>query len=532
MSSIIVVLGTQWGDEGKGKIVDLLASKADVVCRFNGGNNAGHTVVVTKSTEIESHQKKLNLYSINLNKKTFYFSLDSETEENKVEYDFHSLPSGVINENCISIIGNGCVINLIDLLDEINKCEAKGLKNLNKRLFISNRAHLVFNFHKLKDICMEEMKGKDSLGTTKKGIGPAYASKSYRNGMTIGEFMAMGEVEFTDKFFEILNETLEKEWIDKYKTNFDINPEFLLNLKTKLESFHPFYLLREILQDCYCIFGDEVVNSIQLIDELKQNKFGVEEFKKFAANKFDFNNECEVLSKIQSKIKNCVTDTVYLLNQILQEPDKIIVAEGANAALLDIDHGSYPFVTSSNCTIGSVCSGLGVSPKNLGEIIGVVKAYSTRVGAGPMPTELSDDIGNHLQKVGREIGVTTGRIRRCGWLDLVAVKYSTMINGYTCLAITKIDILSGLKEIKIATSYKNGKGELIDKFPANSKEWVNIEPVYETFEGWSESIENCKSWEELPLNAIKYLNFISNFLNVPIKFIGTGKARNNIIFLN
>ena len=326
MSKATVVLGSQWGDEGKGKIVDLLAVNADVVCRFNGGNNAGHTVIA-----------------------------------NGVEYDFHLLPSGITNEQCISIIGNGCVIHLPDLLKEIAKNELKGLKNWQQRLYISDRAHLVFDLHQEIDGLIEGHKGKDSLGTTKKGIGPTYSSKATRNGVRVCDLMYDFEI-FEDKF-----RSLVKYSKAMYSNLSDINIE----------------------------------------SELQRYK------------------------EIREQIRPCVKDATYFLNNMFKIPDKFIIIEGANAAMLDIDFGTYPYVTSSSCTIGGVCSGLGIQPGYIGNIIAIVKAYTTRVGLGAFATELLNETGEYLQTVGKEVGVTTGRKRRCGWLDLVVLKYSAMINGYT-----------------------------------------------------------------------------------------------------
>jgi adenylosuccinate synthase len=423
MSVGTVILGSQWGDEGKGKIVDLLATKANAVCRFNGGNNAGHTVIA-----------------------------------NGIEYDFHMLPSGIINEDCISVIGNGCVIHIPDLLKEIAKNEEKGLKNWHKRLFISNRAHLVFDLHQEIDGLVEGAKGKDSLGTTKKGIGPTYSSKATRNGIRVCD-----------------------------------------------------------LVDEFCIFEQKFRSLVKYSTETNPN-----------LSKIDVEAQLAYYKDIREKFRPCVKDTVTLLNNLFKTPDQFIIMEGANAAMLDIDFGTYPYVTSSSCSIGGVCSGLGIKPAFIGDVIAIVKAYTTRVGEGAFASELLDKTGEYLQNVGKEYGVTTGRKRRCGWLDLVVLKYTSMVNGYTKLAITKLDILDQLPEIKIAVSYKY-KGEVLDSLPASMSILEKVEVEYKTFSGWMSDISKCRTWEALPENAKVYLKFIEDFLEVPIKYIGVGKEREAII---
>lgn len=425
MSRGTVILGSQWGDEGKGKIVDLLAVKADVVCRFNGGNNAGHTVIA-----------------------------------NNIEYDFHLLPSGIINESCISIIGNGCVIHLPDLLKEIAKNEAKGLKDWQSRLQISNRAHLVFDLHQEIDGLVEGSKGKDSLGTTKKGIGPTYSSKATRNGIRV---------------CDLFN---------------DMN-----------------------------IFEQKFRNLVKYSKETQPNLSNI-----------NIESQLELYKELREKFKMCVKDTTFFLNNIFSLPDKFIIIEGANAAMLDIDFGTYPYVTSSSCTVGGVCSGLGVKPAYVGDVIAIVKAYTTRVGEGAFASELTNEIGEYLQTVGKEVGVTTGRKRRCGWLDLVVLKYTNMINGYTKLAITKLDVLDQLAEIKIAVAYKYN-GEILDSYPASMEILEKVEVEYKTFAGWNTSISKCRDLASLPENAKIYVKFIEEFLNVPVKYIGVGKEREAVIEL-
>jgi adenylosuccinate synthase len=423
MSKATIILGSQWGDEGKGKIVDFLATKADIVCRFNGGNNAGHSVIA-----------------------------------NGVEYDFHLLPSGIINENCISIIGNGCVVHLPDLLKEIEKNEAKGLKNWQDRLYISDRAHLVFDLHQEIDGLYETQRGKDSLGTTRKGIGPTYASKVTRNGLRMCDLIGDFGV------FE-----------NKYRSLVKTSNEMYANL-----------------------------------------------------SQIDIDADLNRYKGIRETIGPCVKDVTYLLSNALKQPHKTILVEGANAAMLDIDFGTYPYVTSVSCAIGGVCTGLGMQPNRIGDVIGIVKAYTTRVGLGPFVTELKDEIGEYLQRVGKEVGVTTGRKRRCGWLDLVVLKYTHMINGYTQLALTKLDVLDELDELKIAIAYKY-KGQVLNSFPANMDILEEVEVEYATFAGWNESIKECRSYDMLPENAKIYVKFIQDFMQVHVRYIGVGKERESII---
>uniref|UniRef100_A0A3P9ISZ9 Adenylosuccinate synthetase n=1 Tax=Oryzias latipes TaxID=8090 RepID=A0A3P9ISZ9_ORYLA len=360
-NKVTVVLGAQWGDEGKGKVVDLLAMDADIVCRCQGGNNAGHTVVV-----------------------------------DSVEYDFHLLPSGVLNKKATSFIGNGVVIHLPGLFEEAEKNlqKGKGLQGWEERLKISERAHIVFNFHQAVDGIQEQQRQQQegkNLGTTKKGIGPAYSSKAARNGLRVCDLVSDFSV-FEDKCLA-----------EHYKRMY---PKLNINIEEELE-----------------------------------------QLKGFA-----------------ERLRPLVTDGVYFMHKALTGPSKKILVEGANAALLDIDFGTYPFVTSSNCTVGGVCTGLGVPPSYVGRVYGVVKAYTTRVGVGAFPTEQDNDIGELLQSRGREFGVTTGRRRRCGWLDLVLVRYAHMVNGFSAIALTKLDILDTLPEIKVGVAYKVD-GEPLPSFP-------------------------------------------------------------------
>uniref|UniRef100_A0A9J7Y1T3 Adenylosuccinate synthetase n=1 Tax=Cyprinus carpio carpio TaxID=630221 RepID=A0A9J7Y1T3_CYPCA len=416
-NKVTVVLGAQWGDEGKGKVVDLLAQDADMVCRCQGGNNAGHTVVV-----------------------------------DSVEYDFHLLPSGIINPKVTAFIGNGVVIHLPGLFEEAEKNMRKG-KGWENRLIISDRAHIGRLMSHLLSV------SPPSLGTTKKGIGPVYSAKAARSGLRICDLLADFQ-EFSERF---------------------------KHLASQYKSMYP---------------------SLEI----------------------DMDGELEKLKTYVDRLKPMVRDGVFFMYKALHGSSKKILVEGANAALLDIDFGTYPFVTSSNCTVGGVCTGLGMPPQNVGEVYGVVKAYTTRVGIGAFPTEQNNEIGELLQTRGKEVGVTTGRKRRCGWLDLVLIKYAHMINGFTALALTKLDILDVLPEIKVGVAYKVD-GEIIQHFPANQEVLHKVEVQYETLPGWKTDTSAVRTFEELPENAQKYIFYIEDHLGVPVKWIGVGKSRESMIQL-
>jgi len=418
---VSVVLGAQWGDEGKGKLVDLLTENMELVCRCQGGNNAGHTVVVGDKA-----------------------------------YDFHILPCGIIWEGCESLVGNGCVIHLPGFFDELEKNIAKGLTGWESRLKVSDRAHLVFDFHQavdgLQESNREGLANTTKLGTTKKGIGPTYASKMNRTGVRLADLMDNFE-DFANKF--------------------------------------------RILADNYMVA--------------------------FPSLKVDKEAEVERYRAFAERIRPLVVESVSYLHNKLAQGKKVLV-EGANAAMLDIDFGTYPYVTSSNCSIGGVCTGLGLPPKMVGEVFGVVKAYTTRVGDGPFPTELCNDFGDFLQKEGHEFGVTTGRPRRCGWLDLPLLRFTNQVNGYTALALTKLDILDKLDEIKIGVNYiKNGK--VLDHYPSGLFQFEGVEVEYITMPGWNTSIAQCKSFDELPANAQNYVLKIEELLGLPMRWVGVGPSR-------
>lgn len=416
--SVKVVIGAQWGDEGKGKVTDKLAETADYVVRFSGGNNAGHTVIVGED-----------------------------------KYELHLIPSGILYPEKKSVIGNGVVIDPISLVEEIE--DLKERKITFNNFFISEQAHVVMPYHKKFDGLEEKRKGDDKIGTTKKGIGPTYTDKAARRGIRICDLM-------DEEIF-----------------------------KTKLKS---------ILE-----YKNLIASKIYNVEE-----FSFEDI---------FNEYMEAAEQIRSY----VTDTSLLLDNAYKA-DKNIFFEGAQGTLLDIDYGTYPFVTSSNPTSGGVCTGAGFGPTRIDDIIGVAKAYITRVGAGPFPTELFNEMGEFLLEKGHEFGVTTGRPRRCGWLDLPLLKYAVRVNGITELVLTKVDVLSGLEEIKVCTSYQDGKCEISQAGMEGKRE-----VIYETFPGWEEDISGETEFNKLPKAAKEYINMIEEEINIPITVIGTGPEREDAI---
>nr|CAD7424414.1 unnamed protein product [Timema monikensis] len=449
VSKVTVVLGAQWGDEGKGKVVDMLATEVDIVCRCQGGNNAGHTVVVDST-----------------------------------EYDFHLLPSGIINPKCKSVIGNGVVIHLPGLFDELEKNEAKGLANWEDRLLISDRAHIVFDFHQQVDGLQELEKGQKSLGTTKKGIGPTYSSKATRNGIRVADLLGDFD-QFIENGCMVYDITLIIDWIAG-------NREIMVRFWSGV-----LWVVSHALSSCKCRFQSLASVYQRMFPDLQVNvEAEIVRYKAYA-----------------ERVRPYVVDTVSYLHSALKKGQRVLV-EGANAAMLDIDFGTYPYVTSSNCSIGGVCTGLGLPPCHIGEVIGVVKAYTTRVGDGPFPSELKDEIGELLQTRGSEVGVTTKRKRRCGWLDIPLLQYTAVVNGYSALCLTKLDILDTLSEIKMVVAYKK-KGKVLDYFPANAAEVGCVEVEYETLPGWNSNIENIREYDKLPECARKYVERIEDLLQIP-----------------
>lgn len=421
MSKVDVVLGAFYGDEGKGKIIDYLSTNADVSIRCTGGNNAGHTI-----------------------------------EVNGVKYAFHLIPSGILNEGTLAVIGNGVVIDPKVLIEEINKLKSNGISVDN--LKISDKAHIIMPYHIAMDKLLEENRGAGKIGTTACGIGPAYCDKYERSGIRVQDFIR------PERFNDIVR----------------------TNVESKNKIFE--------------IYGKEQLDVEKIIEE--------------------YTTYAEIL-------KPYVVDTVVLLHNAIKD-DKKLLCEGAQATLLDIDFGSYPFVTSSNPSMGGICAGSGVSPKDIGEIYGVIKAYSSRVGAGPFLTEQLNEDGDKIRELGHEYGTTTKRPRRCGWLDLVAIKYSVMVNGITGIAINHMDTIGKFDKIPLCVAY-NHKGKVTTDFSTNPDYLKNCEPVYEIFDGNFGDISHCKTREELPINAQKYLNRIEEVLEIPVKFIGTGAGREELI---
>ncbi|MGM0410297.1 MAG: adenylosuccinate synthase [Bacillota bacterium] len=420
-----IVVGAQWGDEGKGKVTDMLASTADVVVRFGGGNNAGHTVIV-----------------------------------NDEKFELHLIPSGILYPDETCVIGNGVVIDPVALVEEMKGLEKRDISLDN--LYISETAHVVMPYHRLLDGLEEKRKGADKIGTTGKGIGPTYTDKAARKGIRV---------------IDLLDEKRLRNRLEK-----------ALDYKN---------LLLEKIYDKKALEVDEI------IDEYKESI---------------------------EKIRPHVTNTSLLIDEAVKD-DKKVFFEGAQGTLLDIDYGTYPYVTSSNPTAGGVCTGAGIGPVQIDDVIGVAKAYITRVGEGPFPTELKGKVGDKLREKGHEFGVTTGRPRRCGWLDIPVLKHAVRVNGLTEIVLTKLDILSGFKEIKMCTAYKKGD-EVLEEFPANFEILEDYEPVYESFAAWEEDISKIRKYENLPENAKKFIEKIEEMVNTPISVIGIGPGREEAIIKN
>ena len=422
----IVIIGTQWGDEGKGKLVDLLAADADIVVRFQGGNNAGHTMVVAGEQFIS-----------------------------------HLVPSGILQgKTCV--IGNGVVVDPEVLIGEIDYLQDKGIDAGPKSLLISERAHLIMPYHQAVDHAREKMKGDKKIGTTGRGIGPTYEDKATRRGV---------------RFVDLLNPAKFEE---KVRTILDEKNYYLKN-----------YLNADIVEP------DEVISKYRMFAE---------------------------------RLAPHVANVSVIIFESIQN-GKQILFEGAQGTHLDIDHGTYPFVTSSNTVSGNACAGAGVGPKEISGVIGVVKAYTTRVGAGPFPTELLDEIGDAIQSKGAEFGATTGRRRRCGWLDAVIVRNAVRLNGLTGVGITKLDVLGGLEELQVCNAYRY-KDQVLKHFPADLDILGRCEPLYETLPGWQEDISGVRSYDELPENTKRYLKRVEELIETPIQIISVGPGREETIVLN
>ena len=423
----VIVVGAQWGDEGKGKVVDYFAKQANAIVRYAGGNNAGHTIVVKGETTI-----------------------------------LHLIPSGVLHKGKVGVLGNGMVVDPAVLLKEMEGLARKGVKLTSKNFFISERAHLIMPYHRRIDHAREKAKSKKGkIGTTGRGIGPAYEDKANRDGI---------------RFVDLLNE-------DGFEER-----------------------LRAALKE--------------------KNAYLKRVFKEPG---FSFSAVRKEYLGYAKRLKRYVTDVSLLLDGMLVKGKKILF-EGAQGTLLDIDHGTYPFVTSSNAGVGGVLAGCGVAPYFLQEIVGVIKAYTTRVGGGPFPTELADAVGEHLRREGAEYGATTGRARRCGWFDAVVGRYGVRVNGFTGLALTKLDTLTGIDPIRICTGYRVGRKQ-ITEFPADIRQMAQAKPIYEDLPGWKEDIRGARSLEDLPRNAIRYVKRLEALVGVPFFLMSVGPQRQQSIII-
>jgi adenylosuccinate synthase len=418
---IDVILGLQWGDEGKGKVVDYLAPQYHMVARFQGGPNAGHTLI-----------------------------FDGK------KYVLHTIPSGIFRENLLNLIGNGVVIDPITLEKEIQKLSEAGVE-FQSRLYVARKAHLILPTHRYLDAASENAKGKAKIGSTLRGIGPTYMDKTGRNGLRVGDIFSPN---FQEKY-----DTLKQ----KHLTLLGQYPAVDFDLEA---------------EETKWMASLALLRSLNMVD-------------------------CE-----------------YFINQALKD-GKRILAEGAQGSMLDIDFGTYPFVTSSNTITAGVCTGLGVAPQTIKEVIGITKAYCTRVGSGPFPTELNDETGEALRKAGHEFGATTGRPRRCGWIDLPQLKYTILLNGVTQLAVTKLDVLNDFNPLRAATHYKMGH-ELTKDLPYDLCD-EDVQPQYSDFPGWEQDLGNCQEYDELPGTAREYLNFLEQELEVPITMISVGPDRVSLI---
>ncbi len=421
----LVIIGAQWGDEGKGKIVDILARDADVVVRYQGGSNAGHTVINERGI-----------------------------------YIFHLIPSGILYRGTTCVIGNGVVVDPGALIDEMDQLQAKGI-TIGKNFVVSQRAHLILPYHKAIDRASEQSKGSRKIGTTGRGIGPSYADKMARIGIRMGD---------------LLNPPLFRK---KLEENL-VEMNWFLERLYKVETFQ--------------------------VDKVFDQYMGYAE-----------------------RLKSHIVDTITLLNRAISK-NKTVLFEGAQGTHLDVDFGTYPYVTSSSSAAGGACTGTGVGPTMIDAVMGIAKAYTTRVGSGPLPTELTDEVGQGLQERGREFGSTTGRARRCGWFDAVVVRHATQVNGLTSLAVTKLDVLDGCKELKLCTGYKQG-GVLYKEMPADLEVLTDCRPVYERMKGWSASTTGATTYKQLPVEAKRYLGRIEELAQCRIDMISTGSKRAETIIL-
>ncbi len=421
----VVVVGLQWGDEGKGKIVDYLSEKADVVARYQGGHNAGHTVVIKSE-----------------------------------KFILHLIPSGILYKGKKCLIGNGVVIDPAALIEEINGLTARGVE-IKGNLFISKNAHVIMPYHMALDRESEKIRGKKSIGTTGRGIGPAYCDKIGRTGIRMADLL---------------------------------QPP---------------------------IFQEKLAAHLLYVNYLLENLY--------KAKPFSADDIYDDYMRYADQLSAHVADTDIMINKTIAEKGNVLF-EGAQGTLLDIDHGTYPFVTSSNAVAGGACTGLGVGPTKISRVLGVVKAYTTRVGSGPFPTEIADELGDSLREKGGEYGATTGRPRRCGWLDIVILRHAARINGATGIAVTKLDILDGIDTIKICSAYRY-KGKIYDEFPKEMNVFEECEPVYEEMRGWNSSTRGIRQFSELPKAAKAYIKTVEKMLGVKVHMISTGQRRDELIAL-
>jgi adenylosuccinate synthase len=447
----LVIVGAQWGDEGKGKIVDLLADDADVIVRFQGGNNAGHTIV-----------------------------------RQGEKFKFHLIPSGILHADKVCVIGNGVVLDPAILLGEIDGLRRRGIDV--GSLKISANAHLIMPYHVLLDTAGEVKLGKLSIGTTRRGIGPCYADKALRLGIRVQDLLD------------------EKILRTKIRAALEPKQQALRELSVRRRK------LRKEAGE-----GAEREASEQTREDTPDPRL-------------DLHSMVEEHVSFGHRLEPHIADTARLCWDAL-DADQTVLFEGAQATLLDLDHGTYPFVTSSNPIAGAATIGAGVGPADIDEVWGVAKAYATRVGAGPFPTELTDEVGRHMLERGHEYGTTTGRERRCGWLDLVALRYAVRLNAMTALTITKLDVLQGIDPLRVAVRYRSKEGAIFDRFPYHQSILHSATPIYEDLPGFDADVEACRSEAELPPQAHAYLNYISEFVGVPIRLVGVGPDREQVVWI-
>src|SRR5437763_4256342 len=425
---VIAVIGAQWGDEGKGKIVDLLAERFDIVVRYQGGHNAGHSVQIGNQSFV-----------------------------------LHLLPSGIVHEGKTCVLGNGMVIDPKAFFEEADRLESQGVRVTPERVRVSSRAHLILPYHRALDHTSEERLGNERVGTTLRGIGPAYEDKAGRRGIRVADALVP----------DVLRSRIERNLEDANRI--------------------------------IVAYGGVALNADEIFDET---------------------------SRLAERLEPFITDTTYFINKSAREGHSILI-EGAQATLLDVDHGTYPFVTSSSTTAGGASTGLGLAPQRITGVLGIVRTYTTRVGEGPFPTEMlkgEEELGQMIRERGREYGAVTRRPRRCGWFDAFATRYAAEINGFTSVALTKLDVLDALDEIKVCTGYRLN-GQSVDAFPAVSQDLRNVEPIYETLPGWKCSTVGITDLSELPRAAREYVNFLSNHIGVQIGLISTGPERTQTILV-